>query len=858
MKFIKNCLLILLIASLQKVSGQVDSVQPFPTLRDSITVRVHSKYNDVGKIHRILFGENYRKDWAMPVKLPVIRLSELFGGLKPIREGGGMESKTLRLRDPAGKEWVLRSVEKTPEKLLPDNFQGTFVVDWIDDELSGQHPFSALIVPPLAQAAKVPHADPVIGVVAADTILGKYNKVFKGMVCLLEQREPAGPSENSQKMVDDLKRDHKNRLDAELFLRARMLDLLLGDWDRHEDQWRWKVNKTSAGKEYVAVPRDRDQVFHVTQGVFPSIASLPWLDPVLENFDGEIPSVKYSMFKTRFLKNFSDPQLSYNDWTRIVDEFVQSETDNVFEAALKRLPVEDYRLRHDMLMEKLKKRRGNIAAAMSRYYLFINRIVDIQATDAREQITLTSTPDKALRVKIQGITASGQFSGLLMDRVFDPDTTSELRIYTRGGDDQIVVDNKNSPVKVRFVDSTGKKSFEIKHSPVPLRLYGLHESINLIDPHHKMRDLTQKNNAAGKFIPTNLYNIWMPLVNAGGNADDGFLLGLGVRYTGVDGFRKVPYSTRQSLMITHSFSTEAFRVKYDGEWLQVIGKTDLVLQALLQAPDNTMNFFGRGNNTILNKDGDFHRFYRARFDLYQFDAGFRWKLGLGTTFTAGPSFQQYHTDPDANIGRFINEPNLIHNYDSVSVNRNKAHLGVTLKLESDKRSNKVLPTGGYQFSLKVQEYFGLDSYAKSFVQILPEFTIYQKLNGNGSVVLSDRIGGGLTIGKPAFYQSLFLGGQGNLLGYLQNRFSGQNMLYNNLQMRVKIGDIASYIVPGQIGLTGFFDTGRVWVSKEQSSTWHLGTGGGIYFAPAGLTVVQFLAGHSSEGWYPYIALNFRM
>jgi outer membrane translocation and assembly module TamA len=114
------------------------------------------------------------------------------------------------------------------------------------------------------------------------------------------------------------------------------------------------------------------------------------------------------------------------------------------------------------------------------------------------------------------------------------------------------------------------------------------------------------------------------------------------------------------------------------------------------------------------------------------------------------------------------------------------------------------------------------------------------------------------VGSPAFYQSMFLGGQGNLLGYLQNRFAGQHMVYNNLQARVKLADIASYILPGQFGLMGFYDAGRVWIKGEHSDKWHTGTGGGIFFAPASLTVLQIMAGHSQDGWYPYIGLNFRI
>src|SRR5882757_9446011 len=83
--------------------GQVRmSSVPKQESSDSIVVAIRPSYNKVSGIHRWLFGENYRKEWAMPVKLPVLRISQLHGGLKPIREGGGMQSKSLRLVDPSG------------------------------------------------------------------------------------------------------------------------------------------------------------------------------------------------------------------------------------------------------------------------------------------------------------------------------------------------------------------------------------------------------------------------------------------------------------------------------------------------------------------------------------------------------------------------------------------------------------------------------------------------------------------------------------------------------------------------------------------------------------------------------------
>jgi hypothetical protein len=82
-------------------------------------------------------------------------------------------------------------------------------------------------------------------------------------------------------MLDALNKDNDNSVDSSEFFRARLLDLFLGDWDRHEDQWRWADTKKGSEKKYFAVPRDRDQVFHLTEGVFPTSASRPWIAPYL-------------------------------------------------------------------------------------------------------------------------------------------------------------------------------------------------------------------------------------------------------------------------------------------------------------------------------------------------------------------------------------------------------------------------------------------------------------------------------------------------------------------------------------------------------------------------------------------------
>ena len=45
--------------------------------QDSVTVRIRPKYDSVSGLHRTIFGENYRKEWAAKVKLPYLKISQL-------------------------------------------------------------------------------------------------------------------------------------------------------------------------------------------------------------------------------------------------------------------------------------------------------------------------------------------------------------------------------------------------------------------------------------------------------------------------------------------------------------------------------------------------------------------------------------------------------------------------------------------------------------------------------------------------------------------------------------------------------------------------------------------------------------
>jgi hypothetical protein len=824
--------------------------------QDSVSIKIYPKYDSVSNIHRFLFGENYRKEYGVETKVPVIMISTFRGGLTPTQRGGGNQSHSLRLVDSRGKEWVLRTVEKFPEILLPEVFRKTFAGTVIKDNMSAQNPFSALVVPDIASAVGVQHTDPMIGWVVADAKLGEFAPVFANTLCLLEEREPVGDTDNSLKMMKKLDDDNDYHFDGRELLKAKALDAILGDWDRHEDQWRWKPEKSKDGSvSYLPIPRDRDQVFYLSEGVVPKYAQSSWLLPMIQGYERNLQNIGWFFWEGRYIYGRWFAQLDEKEWDLVVSRFCSDLTDDILEKALKKMPEPGYSLRHDRLMKQLKERRATLPQLMNRYYHFVNRIVDVRASDKNELVEIRDAADGALTISMHKLSKEGQVKDLIFNRTFDPGITQEVRLYIKDGNDSVILDNKSSAIKLKIIGVEGQKAYHVENAYRKVKVYGNDDRVSFSGKSNLLRKRLDSDTSNTHFVPTDLYTRRMLLLNAGYNIDDKLLLGLSYKIT-QPGFRKLPVGSTHSFSFLRSFATSGYRFNYKAELFQVFNKADIVLQADAFAPENSQNFYGLGNGTTFQNSKDFIKYYRARFSLYQADAAIRWHIGK-STLSAGPSFQYYRYSRNDNNGRFINNSAELHSPDSATINYDKTYAGAVVNLVTDTRNSPILPSAGIYVDAKITAYKGLNHFANSIAQLTGSFSFHEGIDKRNHLVISDRVGGGITIGEQAFYQSQFIGGQGNLLGYREFRFGGQHSLYNNLETRLKVANFVNYVLPGEFGLVGFHDIGRVWEKGEKSNVWHQGYGGGIYFAPASLVVIRALAGYSDEGWYPYIAMKIR-
>lgn len=834
------------------------------SLPDSMTI-IGSDKLKAGGLKKMFLGNNYRQEWGQPIKVPVIDLSKESGGLTPIKRGGGHETKSLHLEDANGRQYVLRAVTKNvTDAALPPDLRGVGLAkDVISDGVSASYPYACLSVPVFAEAAGVPHANPRLVYIGDDPQLGKFRKDFANRAYFLEERKPEGfkKTYNTDEMAEQLRKDNDNSVDQKQFLNARLLDMFFMDFDRHEGQWSWADEEEGSRRKFIAIPKDRDQPFFISQGLLASIARQNWLAPQIQGFRAHAKNINTYNFNAKNVDHTYLNALDKEDWKKAIDEFLPKMTDDVIEKALDEQPEGIKKLSaKNEIVAKLKERKKYFTAEMMTYYHFLSKVVSIAGSDKREQFEITRNDDGSVLVVVRKVNKDGEVKHKMYERKFDPSETKEIRLYGLDGDDKFTVNGNSGKIKIRIIGGGGDDVYENNSSSRAGKniVYDLSTENNEFSGKNSFRKKLSEKSSVNNYEWKNFkYNTHRPFISVNYNADDGVYLGASMRFTR-QGFRKSPYAQVHQFSVNHSVSTKAFVFKYNGEFVNAVGKADLLLHATVKAPSNTTNFFSYGNETIFDKSHpEKVKYYRARFQTGDFGISLRHKFGTSVSLTWGPLFEYYNFDSADNKDRYILMAPA-NGLNPATLEKSKTWAGAQFTLGIDDRNNKLMPTRGINWQTTFRMLGGLNNYSNTLSQLNSDLSLYMSFSRKAGFVLATRFGGGINFNDDfEFFQAQYLGGTENLRGFRKYRFAGRSMAYNNVEMRIRIADFRTYLFPGTLGILIFNDVGRVWIKNDSSSIWHDGYGAGIWFSPLQRLAITASVTTSNEETLPLVTFGWQ-
>lgn len=824
---------------------------------DSTKYVAVGEHYKVSKFKQKIFGEHYRSVWATPVTIPYLDLTKYAGGLKPLQLGGGQQTKSLRLEGKNKIQYQFRTIDKDPSALLPEGFRPTFADAIVQDQISSAHPFGALAIPGMEKAIGVFHTNPELVYMPYSRLLGPYLQQIGGRIGIIEIR----PDENlsafkefgftknavsTEKMYEKLQEDNDNSVDQKSFLTARLFDMLIGDWDRHEDQWRWaEFENKGKGSVYKPIPRDRNQVFTKFDGLLPKLANKAL--PDVQNFGYKIENPANLSIAARNLDRRLLNQLSYDHWITIAQKMQKQLTNQVIQNSVQQMPKEAYALSGEEIVAKLISRRDQLVDVAKSYYKTLAKEVTVSGSDKHEYLSINREKDST-RVMMYKTKKDGEIDKSIYTRTFNNDDTHEINFYLLGDNDSLVIKGKSDkPIKLRIVGGDEKDYLADDADNGRTIIFDNIKNTFKTASNTEVRKSDKE--WVNKYLPNIFnYNKRSPFLNADyRNAKDGPLLGL-VYTVKHYGFRKEPYSYEQNFSILHSLNTKALFGMYNATFYDLLAhKFDLVIKSDYAGTAYKFSFYGIGNDTK-NID-DANDFYRVRSETINISTYFQYHISDNIKTGIGPGFDYFriipYSDPNYLAGQIFNYANP------------SKFLSLKSYLNFNFVDNQKMPKTGFKWENAAEYYKEIKGDRDNYLHLSTIGSFYATPNGTFPLTLALRIGTMKNIGSYKFYQANTIGNNDYLRGFRNERFSGKSAYFANTELRFPVSSFRNYIFTGDFGVYGFYDIAKVQNNFIESRAWHQGYGPGAYLNLFNKLLVTAGYGFSNESKRISLDLGFR-
>ena len=478
-----------------------------------------------GKLYLGLWGKHYRKYYGMNIAAPTVLLDTLFGGLTPIKTGGGHQSKSLRLADKNGKEYVMRALRKSAtqylqavafkDQYIEGQYNNTYTEGLLLDIYTTSHPFAPFTIGKLADAIDIYHSNPTLYYVPKQYSLLHFNEIFGNEMYMIEEHASEGHGDlksfgysneliGTDDLLKNLRKSDDYSVDEDTYIRARLFDMLIGDWDRHEDQWRWATFKDGKKTTYKPFPRDRDQAFSKNDGAILGFLTraIPALK-LMQVYDEEMRNVKWFNLEPYPLDMALINTATYKNWEQQVAYIQQNITVNVIDEAFQNFPKEVQDKTVSEIKKKLIGRLKNLPEIAKKYHKHLSKYAVIKGTDKDNWFDIERLQNGETSVKIYNI-KNDEKGTEIFSKTYSKQQTSEIWVYGLDDKDVFKVYGvKNNLIPVRIIGGQNNDDYSIENG----------KNVTVYD--FKTKKNTFKNNTAKlKLVndyETNIYNHYCPI-----------------------------------------------------------------------------------------------------------------------------------------------------------------------------------------------------------------------------------------------------------------------------------------------------------------------------------------------------------
>lgn len=835
----------------------------------TITTSIYTpQMNKKGWFYRFLFGNHYRNVYSRPITVKVAEIDTLNGGLKPGRQGGGHQSNSLRLIDKKGREYVMRGLKKSAirflqaaafkEKYVGDTYENTFAEEFLLDFYTTSHPYTPFIADELEEAVGILHTNPELYYIPKQNELEENNALYGDELYMVEEHPgkefkdlesfgKADDIEGTDDVMANLAKDPRYTIDERAYIRVRLFDMLVGDWDRHADQWRWARYDGKDKVVYKPIPRDRDQAFSMYDGALLSILmNVPGLRH-MQTYKDDIRNVKWLNREPYPLDLRMIKEAGEALWLEEAQYLKDHLTDEAIDKVFATFPAELQDNHIETIKANLKARREKLVAYAKEYREVLLSTVVVVGTDKKEKFVITRLPDGDTKVEVFSLKKDKEEK--LSEHIYNRKNTKEIWVYGLDDDDIFEVRGKpDKPIMVRLIGGQNHDEYVVENGR-RVRIYDFKSKENTYKTDGKTRLMLTDDYETNSYDPEKpAYNAWAGYPLVGYNPDDLLKLGALVNYT-VNNFNRRPYSQKHSIRGNYFFATHGFELGYHGSFMNVASRWNFALDALYTSPNFSINYFGWGNETVNNDDDLGMDYNRVKLQVFSVTPSFFKQTRNGSFIEFKAPFETIEVD--GTHGRLVNLPGAI----PTRLFEHRQYGGIEAMYKFENYDSRSLPALGMAFYVQGGYKISFDEIERQFPYAEAGLTVIQKITPDDALVFATTLKGKAIFNNYfEFYQAATLGGN-ELRGFRRERFTGKQYFFQSSDLRYTLGAVKSFL-PLKYGITAGFDYGRVWLPEENSEKWHNSAGGGIWLNGADMLTVNTQLFYGSDGARLAVNLKF--